>query len=120
MQNNLYKRLARAEAAADGQRAEMMETLQRAYKNACQEQDEEGAAELARKIRDKLLDNSDKEMSLDRIGLDTSSATRFIASLTNIFRGGWAIYRQQLRDLPQQEGFPFFVEFPQPPEEGRE
>lgn len=120
MQNNLYKRLARAEAAADAQKAELMETLERAYKSACQEQDEESAAELARKIRDKLLDNSDKEMSLDRIGLDTSSATRFIASLANIFSGSWSRYRQQLRDLPQQDGFPFFIEFPQPPEEGSE
>lgn len=27
----------------------------------------------------------------------------------------WAAYRQQLRDVPQQEGFPWSVEWPMPP-----
>lgn len=27
----------------------------------------------------------------------------------------WAAYRQELRDLPSQEGFPWQVEWPQPP-----
>lgn len=117
---DLYKRLARAEAAAQSQKAELMETLQQAYKNACQEQDTEGAAELARKIRDKLLDSTDKEMSLDRLRLDTSSATKFIASLANIFSGAWAQYRQELRDIPEQEGFPFRITFPTPPDSTEE
>lgn len=94
-----------------------METLQRAYENACQEQDEAAAAELARKIRNKLLDSTDKEMSLDRLGLDTSTATKFIASLATIFSGAWAQYRQELRDITEQEGFPFNVIFPTPPDE---
>lgn len=113
---NIYKRLAQAEAMANAQKAELMETLQAAYKRACEDNDEEAAAELARKIRDKLLDNSDKEMSLDRLGLDTSSATRFIASLATIFSGKWAKYRQLLRDLPEQAGFPFNIDFPTPPD----
>lgn len=116
MQNNFYKRLAQVEAMTAAQKAELMETLQRAYENACQEQDAEGAAELARKIRNKLLDSTDKEMSLDRLGLDTSSATKFIASLAKIFNGAWVVYRQALRDLPEQEGFPFNITFPTPPD----
>lgn len=117
MHNDFYKRLARAEAAAQAQKAELMETLQKAYENACQEQDAESAAELLRKIRNKLLDSTDKEMSLDRLGLDTSSASRFITSLTKIFSGAWAQYRQELRDITKQEGFPFNVTFPTPPDD---
>lgn len=117
MQNDFYKRLARAEAAAQAQKAELMETLQRAYEIACQEQDAEGAAELARKIRNKLLDSTDKEMSLDRLGLDASSATKFITSLAKIFSGAWAKYRQELRDITEQEGFPFNITFPTPPDD---
>ncbi len=116
MQKDLYKRIARAEALANAQRAETMELLQTAYKTACEEKNEEEAAAFARKIRNKLLDESDKEMSLDRLGLDTSSATKFIASLTTIFRGAWGEYRKALRDLPEQKGFPFNITFPTPPD----
>lgn len=116
MQNDFYKRLARTEAAADAQRAELMETMQLAYNNACKAGNAEDAAELARAIRNKLLDNSDKEMSLDRLGLDTSTATKFVASLVKIFSGAWAQYRQQLRDIPEQAGFPFNITFPTPPD----
>lgn len=116
MKNDFYKRLARAEAAADAQRAELMETMQLAYKNACNAGNAEDAASIARAIRNKLLDNSDKEMSLDRLGLDTSTATKFIASLVSIFSGAWAQYRQQLRDIPEQAGFPFNITFPTPPD----
>lgn len=116
MQENIYKRLARMEALANVQKAEMEEVLISAYNRACEDRNAEDAAELARKIRNKLLDNSDKEMSLDRLGLDTSSATKFIASLGNIFSGAWAKYRQALRDIPQQEEFPFNVEFPTAPD----
>lgn len=117
MQNNLYKRIARAEAMADAQKSEQIETLQRAYENACSTLNEEDAAFFARRIRNKLLDATDKQMSFDRLGLDSSSVTKFITSITKIFNGAWAQYRQQLRDLPQQEGFPFNITFPQPPEE---
>ena len=113
---SIYKRLAQAEAMANAQKAELMETLRAAYERACADENAEEAAELARKIRNKLLDNSDKEMSLDRLGLDTSSATKFIASLGKIFTGEWAKYRQLLRELPEQEGFPFNIEFPTPPD----
>ena len=94
MQKDLYKRLARVEAMANAQKAELMETLWRMYETACSQQDAQQAAALVRKIRNRLLDNTDKEMSLDRLGLDTSSAATFIASLIRIFNGDWAQYRQ--------------------------
>ena len=116
MQNNFYKQLAKIEAQAMAQRAESMEVLKRAYKNACDNANEEDAAFYARKIRNKLLDETDKEMSLDRLGLDTSSAVRFIASLKTIFDGEWATYRQELRDISKQDGFPFNIIFPVSPD----
>lgn len=115
MQKDLYKRLARVEAMANAQKAELMETLWRMYEIACSQQDAQQAAALVRKIRNRLLDNTDKEMSLDRLGLDTSSAATFIASLIRIFNGDWARYRQALRDITKQAGFPFAVTFPTPP-----
>lgn len=116
MKNNYYKRLARIEAMSAAAKAESEETLRKAYTAACEEQNEEEAAMFARKIRNKLLDKSDSQMSLDRLGLETSSATKFIASLGKIFTGEWAKYRQALRDLPEQEGFPFNIAFPTPPD----
>ena len=116
MQKNDYKRLAQIEAMVNAQKAELEESLLAAYARACEEENEEEAAALVRKIRNKLLDNTDKRMSIDRLGLDVSSAARFITSITKIFSGAWAQYRQALRDLPTQAGFPFNVEFPTPPE----
>lgn len=122
MNKNFYKRLAQVEAMTAATKAELEETLKAAYAAACAEQNEETAAELARKLRNKLLSDSDAQMTLDRLGLDTSTATKFIHSLANIFTGAWAVYRQALRDLPEQAGFPFNIEFPTPPdpEEGSE
>lgn len=122
MQENIYKRLARAEAMAAAQKAETMEVLQAAYKRACEELNEEDAAAFARKIRDKLLNETDSRVALDRFNISVPSGTSFTAwlsflkSLGEIITGAWAIYRQALRDLPEQEGFPFNVTFPTPPE----
>ena len=116
MHNNDYKRLAKMEAMINAQKAESEEVLKSAYAKACEAQNADEAAELARKIRNKMLDNSDKQMSLDRLGLDLSSTTKFIASLITIFTGAWAKYRQALRDLPEQEGFPFNIRIPIPPD----
>ena len=122
MNNNYHKRLAQVEAMANAQKADLEETLKAAYAAACEEQNEEDAAAFARKLRNKLLADSDAQMSLDRLALDLSTATKFIASLNKIIKGAWAEYRQALRDLPTQAGFPFNVEFPKPPdsEEGSE
>lgn len=122
MQENIYKRLAQAEAMAAAQKAETMEVLQAAYKRACEELNEEDAAAFARKIRDKLLNETDSRVVLDRFNISVPSGTSFTAwlsflkSLGEIITGAWAIYRQALRDLPEQEGFPFNVTFPTPPE----
>lgn len=122
MQENIYKRLAQAEAMAAAQKAETMEVLQAAYKRACEEINEEDAAAFARKIRDKLLNETDSRVALDRFNISVPSGTSFTAwlsflkSLGEIITGAWAIYRQALRDLPEQEGFPFNVTFPTPPE----
>lgn len=110
------ERLARAERFAEAARAEQLDVLQAAYRQAVEEGDENAAADAARAVRNKLLTLSDKEMSLDRLGLETSSATKFISSLVSIFNGAWAKYRQALRDLPEQKGFPFDVKFPTPPD----
>lgn len=115
MDNNFYKRLARAEAMTNSIRADSLEVLNTAYRNAVKSEDAETAAELARKIRNRLLDSSDKEMTLDRLELDASTPTKFISSIAKIFNGEWAKYRQALRDIPQQQGFPFDVKFPAPP-----
>lgn len=122
MQENIYKRLAQAEAMAAAQKAETMEVLQAAYKRACEELNEEDAAAFARKIRDKLLNETDSRVALDRFNISVPSGTSFTAwlsflkSLGEIITGAWAIYRQALRDLPEQEGFPFNFTFPAPPE----
>lgn len=122
MQENIYKRIALAEAMAAAQKAETMEVLQAAYKRACEELNEEDAAAFARKIRDKLLNETDSRVALDRFNISVPSGTSFTAwlsflkSLGEIITGAWAIYRQALRDLPEQEGFPFNVTFPAPPE----
>lgn len=117
MEQNVYKRLARAEAMANLQKSQLPEVLENAYQAACASGDEQAAADAARALRNRLLDLSDKEMSLDRLGLDTSSAIAFLASLKQLFSSGWAVYRQALRDLPQQEGFPFNVAWPNSPDE---
>lgn len=115
MQNDIYKRLAVAEAIARAERAESIEALHAAYENACNENDEESAAYLVRRIRNKLLDATDKEMSLDRLAINTSSDHALVESLHEILTGDWARHRQALRDLPLQEGFPLHVVFPTKP-----
>lgn len=75
------------------------------------------AAEI-RAIRDKLLAESDKEMMLDRMGLEIptgvsfSAWLEFLKKLGSAVSGDLAKYRQELRDIPKQEGFPYFVVFP--------
>lgn len=74
-------------------------------------------AEQIREKRNALLDASDKYMALDRVGLDTSSAIAFLASLKNIFVNNYAKYRQSLRDITKQPNFPYEVTWPEKPKE---
>ena len=111
IQSNDAIRLARMEAICNQIKSEMMDVMQRSYNQAVEDHDAESAAEMARRIRNRMLDDSDAQMSLDRIGLDTSSTTAFLSSLKNIFNNKWAIYRQHLRDISSQEGFPFNIDW---------
>ena len=79
------------------------------------------AAQIREK-RDKLLRESDARMCLDRMGLTAPTGTTFSAWLSFLrgisasLSGPWADYRRVLRDIPQQPGFPYHVEFPKKPE----
>ena len=88
------------------------------------ERDEAAAA--VRAVRDRLLSESDAHMLLDRMGLelpDTITTTtmlkvfkEFIAALKAAVAGDWAKYRQALREIPNQPGFPFEIDWPDKPE----
>lgn len=86
-----------------------------------QQQANEIAAAAARAVRDQLLKDSDASMALDRLGLDVPSGTTFTAWLSflkglgNVLTGSIARYRQALRDLPQQPGFPYDIDWPEKP-----
>lgn len=74
--------------------------------------------------RDELLKASDERMSIDRIklpapgsGTSFASYLEFLKAIASAITGAWAQYRQALRDIPQQPGFPYTVEFPVPPSE---
>lgn len=85
---------------------------------------QEDKKNLEKKIREKrnqLLAESDCEMVLDRMNLKVPDGNTFTAwkpflkSLGDKLNGEWAKYRQALRDLPSQEGFPYNVQFPEKP-----
>lgn len=61
---------------------------------------EETAAKNVRQHRDQLLSSSDWTQ-----GKDIPEATS----------APWAVYRQALRDLPAQEGFPYLITWPPKP-----
>lgn len=111
IQSNDQIRLARMESICNQLKSEMEDVMQKAYEQAVADNDTDRAAEMARKIRNHLLDKSDAQMSLDRIGLDTSTTTAFLSSLKKIFNNDWAAYRQHLRDITAQEGFPFNIDW---------
>lgn len=91
------------------------------------EQEKDSLATEIREKRNKLLEESDKYMILDRLTMNfpqeisltniVSVIKDFFKTLSNIKNGSWAKYRQELRDLPNQEGFPYDVKFPDKPEE---
>ena len=83
------------------------------------------AAEVRAK-RNELLKESDQYMCLDRMNKDTSDeeitivtvtkiAVAFFKSIFKILKGNYAKYRQELRDITTQPGFPYNVEFPKEP-----
>lgn len=85
---------------------------------------DELAAEVRAK-RDALLADTDKDFVLDRINLNIPekvTASTMLNAVKDIFAvlgsvcsGEMAKYRQALRDIPEQEGFPYNVKFPAKP-----
>lgn len=84
-------------------------------------EDYEQAAAKVRKERNKLLEESDKEMCLDRLGVEAPSGSSFsdwlsfLRGISRSMSGEMAIYRQELRDITKQKGFPYDVKFPKKP-----
>lgn len=95
--------------------------------NKAKENDYNYYAKLIREKRNKLLESTDKMMAFDRLGINLpenitmtniiSVIKDFAKSLSNISKGSWAKYRQDLRDITKQEGFPYNVIFPEEPKE---
>lgn len=89
-----------------------------AWRERAMQEDYDRVAAEVRAIRDKLLADSDKEMVLDRMGLEVPTGVSFTAWLNFLKKLGAAVsgemarYRQELRDIPKQEGFPYSVVFP--------
>lgn len=102
--------------------AEVIEDDLSNWLKSVKEKDYNEVAAKVREKRDKLLADSDKEMCIDRLGLEfpeelsmtniISSLKQFFEGLSNIVNGNIAEYRQALRDLPEQEGFPYNVVWP--------
>ena len=67
------------------------------------ENETEVASKQVRAKRNELLSASDNEVLPDRNPIDSEG---YVA---------WTTYRQALRDIPSQEGFPFDVVFPEKP-----
>lgn len=115
------ERLRKMEKISESIRAELPDVQEKALVEAVERKDEETAAWLARSIRDRLLKESDKEVALDRLGLEAPAGTAFTAwldflrKLAEALVNNWAMYRQELRDLPEQEGFPFDIKWPVKP-----
>ena len=79
--NTVEMRLARMEAVTAQLRAEMDDVLRSAYDQAVEDHDEARAAEMARIIRNRMLEESDKEFSFDRLLPAAPSGTSFTAWL---------------------------------------
>lgn len=120
------ERLAKIEKVFEQERSKAHDVLLEGYRKAVEEQNEDCAAELARKIRDKYLEETDKEMVFDRMGLKVPEGTTFTAwldflrKLGEVLTNQWSAYRQQLRDLPEQDGFPFEIAWPERPDTPKE
>ena len=93
------------------------------YLTAAKQEDTTRAAQQVREKRNALLTASDAMVALDRLGLVPPSGSTFTAwlaffkKLGDALVGAWATYRQALRDLPQQAGFPYDVQWPVKPNE---
>lgn len=86
------------------------------------QQDYDDAAAAVRRERNQRLTDTDYSMSIDNIELpEAPTASTFAAwkpfleDLAAAVNGDMAVYRQALRDVPQQDGFPYDVVWPEKP-----
>lgn len=110
--------------ARDGLEADVSGNPEAWLAKAKQEEKEKLSASVRQK-RDALLAETDKEMAFDRLNItipdkiNTSSLLTSVKSvfeaLSTVFNSEMAKYRQALRDVPQQDGFPYDVKFPEKP-----
>ena len=75
--------------------------LRQRYDTAVAEENAEDAADAARDYRNALLEAWDNMMVPDRPGVNVEA---------------WMAYRQALRDVPEQQGFPISIVWPEKPE----
>lgn len=85
-------------------------------------QEYEILASEVRAKRNELLAQTDKEMCIDRLGIEIPeniNATNLLTAVTSVFKGLGNIlnntmskYRQELRDITKQEGFPYNIKWP--------
>lgn len=113
----------RREKAAEIQAAQQMENMREALNYALEQEDMNSAQDIARSIRNKLLEEVDAHGSIFRAGLTVPEGTTFSAWLSffkqlgQYLCGDWAKYRQALLDVPQQEGFPANILWPEMPKD---
>ncbi len=81
-------------------RSRTVGVLRQRYDTAVAEQNAEDAAEAARDYRNALLDACDNMLVPDRPNVDAEA---------------WRTYRQALRDIPEQAGFPLDITWPVKP-----
>jgi len=120
------QRIAHLEAICEKMRSEEPDVQESALQAAISNNDEELAAALARVIRNRRLVESDGMLAFDRFGIvlpEEITMTTILAAFKGLIDGlkfllhsDWAAYRQALRDLPEQEGFPFVIKWPVAPD----
>lgn len=106
---------------------EDIESNYKTWLDFAKNQEYDKLAEEIRTKRNKLLEDTDKEMCLDRLNLKMpkeltasnllTGITEFFEGLANIFNGSMAKYRQELRDITKQKDFPYSVIWPTKDEE---
>ena len=104
---------------------EDLETNYQIWLDFAKQEEFDMLAKEIRAKRDELLAETDKEMVLDRLKLNmpedismtniVQGIKEFFTSLKEIFNSEWAKYRQSLRDIPQQPGFPYNITWPEKP-----
>lgn len=102
--------------------AEEIENNYEKWLEFAKKEDYEKLAAEVRAKRNELLKDTDKEMCIDRLNFnfpDNLSMTNIISSLKDFFdefasisKSNIAKYRQELRDITKQEGFPYKVVWP--------